>query len=44
MRIARKRGKGMDLTVANAIADPFAWEQLKKMKDLPPDIDLGKMK
>lgn len=40
MRIARKRGKGMDTAVASAIADPHAWEQLRKLRDPLPNIDL----
>ncbi len=44
MRIARKRGKGMDTAVANAIADPFAWEQWRKLKILKKVLNLEKMK
>jgi len=44
MRIARKRGKGMDLVVASAIADPLAWEQFKKLKILRKALDREKMK
>ena len=39
MRIAVRRGKGMRPAVAYAIADPVAWEQLKKLSSAPP-IDL----
>lgn len=39
-----RRGRGLPLRIANAITDPVAWEQLKKLKDPPLDIDLERMK
>ena len=44
MHIAVRRGKGMDLAVANAIADPVAWEQFRKLKIVNKALDLERMK
>ncbi|GAH33201.1 unnamed protein product [marine sediment metagenome] len=44
MNIGRTRGRGIYLKVANAIADPVAWEQLRKLRDPLTDIDLERMK
>ena len=34
-----RRGRGLPIRIADAISDPFAWEQTRKLERVPPTTE-----